>query len=100
MVSSFEPVSPEAIRLWYHRAGLIFDIKKTARSNIAIDETKIKISGKWYILWAAVDVETWDVVGVWITQGRSSFEAYGFLRYILNRCENRPKIIVDSGSMV
>ena len=50
VVSSFEPVSPEAIRTWYHRAVRIFDIQKTTRRIIAVDETKIKINGKWHIL--------------------------------------------------
>ena len=97
VVSSFEPVSHEAVRNWYHRAAPIFKIQKTTRRMIAVDETKIKIKGKWHILWAAVDIETWDVLGVWVTQGRSSIEAYSFLRSVLNRCENTPKILVDGG---
>jgi transposase-like protein len=36
---------------------------------IAVDETKIRIHGKWHILWAAVDIDTWEILGVWITQG-------------------------------
>ena len=97
VISSFEPASHEAVREWYLRAANIFQVRKAERKTIAIDETKIKINGKWRILWAAVDIENWDVLGVWITQGRSSFEAYGFIRHVLNRCENKPKILVDGG---
>lgn len=97
VVSSFEPVSHEAIRLWYHRAAKVFTVQKAARRIIAIDETKIKINGQWRILWAAIDIESWDVLGVWITDGRSSFEAYGFIRHVLMLCEHKPKILVDGG---
>jgi transposase-like protein len=78
-VSSFEQTSYEAVRDWYLHAAKIFQLRKVGRRIIAIDETKIKISGKWRILWAAVDIENWDVFGAWITQGRSPFEAYGFI---------------------
>jgi putative transposase len=97
VISSFEQASHEAVREWYLRAAKIFQVRKVERKIIAIDETKIKINGKWRILWAAVDIENWDVLGVWVTQGRSSFEAYSFIRYVLNRCENKPKILVDGG---
>jgi transposase-like protein len=97
VVSSFEPVSHEAVRLWYHKAEGLFYVEKAFRRIIAIDETKIKINGKWYILWAAIDVDTWEVLGVWITQGRASIEAYSFIRHVLTKCENNPKILVDGG---
>ena len=97
VVSSFEPVSHEAIRQWYHKVQYLFKTGKTFRSIVAVDETKIKIRGKWYILWAAIDIEKWDILGAWITQGRSSIEAYSFLKFILGKCENKPKILVDGG---
>jgi len=97
VISSFEPASHEAVRLWYHRAAKIFTVQKVARRIVAIDETNIKINGKWRILWAAIDIESWAVLGVWITHGRSSFEAYGFIRHVLELCENKPKILVDGG---
>jgi putative transposase len=97
VISCFEPASHEAVRDWYHRAARIFQVHKAERRIIAIDETKIKINGKWRILWAAIDIENWDVLGAWISQGRSSFEAYGFIRHVLNLCENKSKILVDGG---
>ncbi len=67
VVSSFEQASHEAVRDWYLRAAKIFQVRKAQRNIIAIDQTKIKISGKWRILWAAVDIENWDVLGVWVS---------------------------------
>ena len=70
---------------------------KTYRETIAVDETKLKINGKLYILWAAIDITNWEILGVWVSQGRAEIEAYSFLRYILKKCTNQPKILVDRG---
>ena len=82
IVSSFEDISHESIRKWYHRVDTIFTVGKTYREVIAVDETKVKINGKLFILWAAIDVQTYDVLGVWVTKGRASIEAYSFLKYV------------------
>jgi len=97
VISSFEPVSYEAIRKWYHKADQLFTIETGYHEVIAVDETKVKINGKLYILWAAIDVENWDVLGIWVSKGRASLEAYSFLKHVLSKCENKPKILVDGG---
>ena len=97
ILSSFEDISHESIRKWYHKTDSIFSVGKTYREIIAVDETKVKINGKLHILWAAIDVQNWEILGIWITKGRASIEAYSFLKYILKKCENQPKILVDAG---
>ena len=97
IVSSFEDISHEAIRKWYHKVDTIFTVHRAYREVIAVDETKVKINGTLYILWAAVDICSWEILGVWVTKGRASLEAYSFLKYVLRKCDNRPKILVDGG---
>jgi transposase-like protein len=97
IVSGFESTSHETIRKWYHKTDTIFSVEKSYRKIVAVDETKIKINGKLYILWAAIDVCSYEVLGVWITKGRASIEAYSFIKYILRKCVNQPKILVDGG---
>ena len=97
VLSSFEPISHESVRLWHHKSSVLFTVEKRYREVIAVDETKIKIHGKWHLLWAAIDIDTWEILGVWITQGRCSLEAYSFLKQVLQKCENNPKILVDGG---
>ena len=97
VLSSFTPVSHESIRLWYHKSRRLFTVEKRYREIIAVDETKIKINGRQHVLWAAIDINTWEILGVWITQGRCSLEAYSFLKQVLKKCENNPKILVDGG---
>lgn len=97
ILSGFEDISHESIRKWYHKTDTIFSVDKTYRPVIAVDETKLKINGKLYIVWAAIDTCNWEVLGIWVTKGRASIEAYSFLKHILGKCTNQPKILVDGG---
>jgi putative transposase len=97
VLSGFEDVSYESIRKWYHKTDAIFSVEKCYRQVVAVDETKLKINGRLHILWAAIDTSNREVLGVWVTKGRASLEAYSFLKYILKRCVNQPKILVDGG---
>ena len=97
ILSSFEDISHESIRKWYHKTDTIFSVEKCYRETVAVDETKLKINGELYILWAAIDTNNWEVLGVWVTKGRASIEAYSFLKYVLSKCINKPRILVDGG---
>jgi len=97
ILSSFEDISHESIRKWYHKTDTIFSVGKCYRETVAVDETKLKINGKLYIVWAAIDTSNWEVLGIWVTKGRASIEAYSFLKYVLTKCINQPKILVDGG---
>ncbi len=55
ILSSFEDISHESICKWYHKTDTIFSVRKCYRETVAVDETKLKINGKLYILWAAID---------------------------------------------
>ena len=50
-----------------------------------------------YILWATIDTQTREILGIWVAKGRAYIEAYSFLKYFLNKCINKPKILVDGG---
>ena len=97
VISSFEPVCYEAIWKWYHKADQLFTIETGYHEVIAVDETKVKINGMLYILWAVIDIETWDIMGIWVSKGRASLEAHSFLKHVLSKCKNKPKILVDGG---
>jgi transposase-like protein len=55
IVSSFEDISHESIRKWYHKTDTIFSVGKCYRETVAVDETKFKINGRRDILWAAIE---------------------------------------------
>jgi len=97
ILSDFEDISLESIRKWYHRVDTIFTLQTAYREIIGVDEIKLKINGKFYIVWSAIDIGNWEVLGIWVTKGRASIEAYSFLKYVLRKCENQLKILVDGG---
>jgi putative transposase len=92
---NFGEASHEAIRKWYLRCRELFLPKRRKRGAIAVDETKIKIQGKWMYIWAAIDIDTWDVLATWASQGRSGLEALSFIRKAMEVCENSPVVYVD-----
>ena len=98
VLSMFGGGSYEAARQWYHRAKhLLSTPEKKYRPTIAIDETKIKIQGKWHYMWTAIDTQTWEILAIQITKNRSGLDTYIFLRKILKTCTNKPHVYVDGG---
>lgn len=95
VLTAFQGRSHEAVREWYARAKGLFQVQPRSRRARAVDETKVKVQGRWLYLWAAVDVDTWEVLGTWVSQGRSGFEALRFLRTVLALCEGAPTVYVD-----
>ena len=90
--------SREAVRLWVHRLeGLLYHGPPRKRFMVAVDETKIKLNGLWVYLWAAIDVESREVLAVYASYHRSSLNAYIFLTMVMDACLNRPIILVDGG---
>ena len=98
MVSFLEPASHEAVRKWYRRLGrTIPPAQRKRRSIVAIDETKLKISGHQYYIWAAIDVHSREVFALGVSSGRSDLEAVGFLRKVFALCAGEPVFLVDRG---
>jgi len=49
VLSSFEPISHESVRLRHHKSSALFTVEKRYREVIAVDEIKIEIHGKRYL---------------------------------------------------
>jgi transposase-like protein len=67
------------------------------RRLVAVDETVLKVNGQTCYLWAAIDVDTNEVLAVYASRGRGIPCAVKFLRKILDPCECKPLIVVDRG---
>ena len=96
-IEPFVGRSYEAIRQWYHRLEGLFDPDRWAREVIAVDETELEIDGEDVWVWAAVDVETLEVIHVDVSPGQSSLEAYLFLHEVLKYCRGQPVVKADHG---
>ena len=89
--------SYEAVRQWYHRLAHLFDPEPDHHSTIAIDETKLKVEETEVYVWAAIDVETFEVIHIEVSPGRSDLDALLFIKQVLKRCRGDPVVLVDRG---
>jgi len=88
--------SYESVRQWYQRMSHLFEVEGD-HQTIAVDETKMKVEDNEVYVWAAVDVDTFEVIHVDVSEGRSSLDALLFLREVLRRCRGKPLIKTDRG---
>jgi transposase-like protein len=85
--------SRESVRIWVHRFSSIFRPSRRVRRLVAVDETVLKVSGQTCYLWAAIDVDTKEVLAVYASKGRGIPSAVKFLRKVLDSCECKPLIL-------
>jgi len=89
--------SRESVRRWFHRFSRIFSVEKMFRRAVALDETVVKIHGFRAYVWSAVDVDSGEVLAIYASWSRNMIVAMKFVRIVLDRCYNKPLIIVDRG---
>jgi transposase-like protein len=89
--------SRESVRIWVHRFSSSFKPSKRARRLVAVDETVLKVKGQICYLWAAIDMDTNEILAVYASRGRGIPSAIEFLRKVLDSCEGKPVIVVDRG---
>jgi transposase-like protein len=89
--------SRESVRIWAHRSSSLFKPSKRARRLVAVDETVLKVNGQICYLWAAIDVDTNEILALYASRGRGIPSAIEFLRKVLDSCEGKPVIVVDRG---
>ena len=90
-----EPASYEAVRYWHNQFKELFVVGCKERRAIAIDETKVKREEKQIFLWTAVDVDSKEILGFFISETRCALDTYWFLKKVLQSCTNKPMIIGD-----
>jgi putative transposase len=98
---SFVNASHEAVREWYQKGRHLFEgsMEKKRRKWIAVDEKEIKLNGTTVFIWGAVDFDDEKVIAVWVSFGRSGFEAMAFLKKVKLACQGKlPRIFIDGGS--
>ena len=97
-LSQFEDISHESVRIYYHKIKEVLnEPERKERNLIAIDETKLKVGDKYIYAWSAIDVETKECLGVYISKTRNYLDTILFVKSILKFCSNKPKILVDGG---
>jgi transposase-like protein len=89
--------SRESVRIWAHRSSSLFKPSKRVRRLVAVDETVLKINGRICYLWAAIDVDTNEILAVYASRGRGIPNAIKFLKMVLRSCDGKPIVVVDRG---
>jgi transposase-like protein len=89
--------SRESVRRWFHRFSKLFSVGRRFRNTIAVDETVVKMHGLRAYVWSAVDVDSGEILAVYASRSRNILIALKFLRIVLDRCINKPLVIVDRG---
>ena len=79
------PCSHEAVRLWVRKLEQI-TINVEASLGVWWLLTKIKADGEWCYVWAAIDVDTRELLAVWVSWQRNILNAEAFLRRVLEAC--------------
>ncbi|WP_373675562.1 DDE-type integrase/transposase/recombinase [Halopenitus sp. H-Gu1] len=85
------------MRQWYHRLAHLFAPDPDSHSTVAIDETKPKVEETEVYVWAAIDVDTFDIIHIEDSPGRSDLDALLFIKQVLKRCRGDPVVLVDRG---
>ena len=89
--------SRESVRIWVHRFSSLFKPSKRVRRLVAVDETVLKINGLICYLWAAIDVDTNEILALYASRGRGIPNAIKFLKMVLRSCDGKPIVVVDRG---
>ena len=59
------PASHVAVYYWVQKLkGLIHSCRRKVRRAVAVDETKLKVNGQYLFVWAAIDVDSREVLAV------------------------------------
>lgn len=89
--------SHEAVRQWYDRLAHLFDLDPDYHATVVVDETTVSVEDDEVYVWAAVDVDIFEVVYIEVSPGRSDLDALLFLKTVLKRCRGQSVIVVDRG---
>jgi len=88
----------ESIRRWLHKFSRIFSVEKMFRKAVALDETVVKLHGFRAYVWSAVDIESGEILAIYASWSRNIIVAMEFIKIVLNKCYNKPLMIVDRRS--
>jgi len=94
-------ISKSSVHDYFRSFGkkeLIKELKPKHHSIVAIDETVVKINGKRWYVWLAIDTETKELITFHISRGRNWLEALIFLKKLKRMCLGKlPLVLVDKG---
>ena len=80
-LSQFEDISYESVKIYYHKIKEVLnEPERRERTLITIDETKLKFENQTIFVWAAVDVESKECLGVYVSETRNHLDTILFVK--------------------
>ena len=87
----FNSVSKTSAYNWVQKMQEAYNLLccpiKKKRKCVAIDETKIKVNGQTYFVWAAIDVKTKEILAIETSQIRNYATCFWFLQDVIKSCK-------------
>jgi len=98
-------ISPEAIRQWLlavavQLAPLLGRIPLPLSGCVAVDESYIRIRGRWFYLFTAMDAIRGHIPALHLSPKRSAFAAAAILRAVSRRYGKRPWTLITDGAPI
>jgi putative transposase len=95
---ALESISKSAVHYLAKRVSFVKVAKEPRyRRCIAVDETKLRVKKSYVYIWSAVNVDSGEILAIYASRGRNMLIALKFLRMVMDRCINKPLVIVDRG---
>jgi transposase-like protein len=92
------PASHVAVHYWVRSLKSLTRMGgRRERRLVAVDETRLKVNGSRLFVWAAIDVDSREVLALDASWQRSALIAWLFLGRVLKACSDNPLILVDGG---
>ncbi len=90
-ISSIVDKSKSSVHEWIlkFREGLNYIPVKKQRKCIGIDETKIRVNNTWYFIYAAIDVDTRELICMKAYTSRNYLTTLDFVKQVLEFCSNK-----------
>jgi putative transposase len=82
----------ESVRLWRDKFPKLYNPSKRGRRLVAWMRPLLRL-----MVIGVIDVDSREVLAVYVSRGRSMLNTLIFLKRVLKACENRPVIVVDRG---
>jgi putative transposase len=73
----------------------LFEPEPDHHLTVTVDETKVTVEDQEAYVWAAVDVETFEVMHIEASPGRSDLVSLLFVKQVLKQCCGEPVLLVN-----
>jgi putative transposase len=85
------------VRQWYHNLAHLFEPEPDLHSKVEIDETNLNIEETEIYVWAGIVMETFGVIHIEVSPGRSDLDALLSVNQVLSHCRGDLLVLVVRG---